>query len=117
MRSLNYIPKILGRPFYPDGFPLHFQNESWIGRNRDMLLIALKNYYNFYTGEEPEPSKIDEQVLTDYLVYYINAPCWKANPYGIGGLDNLIKRADNLKTNEDVHDFIGECLEFGLDPF
>lgn len=116
MRKLVFMPRLLGDPYYPGGFPLHFNNDSWLGNIRDDLMQARKHFYNFYTGEEPEPSKYEERLLVEFMIYYINAPIWRMNPYGKEPIETLIKKAERLKTKEDVHDFIDDCMDIGLDP-
>jgi len=117
MRELIHMPRMFDEPYYPGGFPLNPQTDNWGGPVKNDLVQAIKRYYNFFTGDYPVPTKKEEQLLIEFLIYYIHAPIWAMNPNEDGTNGRLRKLADQMKTLQNVHDFLDECLEIGLDPF
>lgn len=115
--DLKHMPRVLGQPFYPEGYPLNFQTDNWWGTIKQDLLCAVKRYYNVFAGEDPQPTKQDERLLIEFMIYFINAPIWKTRPLGKEPVMILIRKADRLKSVRDVQEFIEECTSIGLpDP-
>lgn len=113
MRALMYMPKWLDEPMYPMGFPLNFQTDNWHGNVKEELMEALKHYYNYTLGETPVPAKHEEELLIEFLIYYINAPIWRVHEHS----PVLLEKVKRLETVKDIAEFLDECLEIGLDPF
>ena len=120
MRELKYMPQWLGNPMYPSGLFLSYHSEQWQGDIKDDLVKAIKNYFSFKVDGKPELSEYEKELLLEYLVYHINAPCWEwaniNNWEGICKLENLRKQADEIKSIDQIGDYIFDCLEIGLDP-
>lgn len=52
-----------------------------------------------------------------YLKYYIDAPCWHENSDQIEGkLAELRASVQGIKTPEEMHEWIMQCLDLGIDP-
>lgn len=120
MRELKYMPECLGNPMYPSGLYLSYQNEQWQCDIKDDLVKAIKNYFSFKVDGKPELSEYEKELLFEYLVYQINAPCWEwaniDNAEGICKLEKLRKKADEINTIDQVSDYIFDCMDIGLDP-
>ena len=54
-------------------------------------------------------------VLREYIVHYINAPCWD-NPEFVTELAHLRTVAPGLDTATDIAEFIRLAMDIGLDP-
>jgi|SRR5215471_1117179 len=97
LRTLPYVA--------PLGLPL-----AWRDEQSGVLPAAIKAYFDAALGRDTITA--DQLVLLiNYLIYYINAPCWKGE-----GLEALRLRVGELRTRADVDDFLDQCLEIGLDP-
>lgn len=122
MRELKYMPKWFGNIMYPHGFPLSHHNERWHGNIKDDLVQAIKNYYSFKVDGKPELTEYEKELLFEYVMYHINAPCLEF-AYDASGdresieiLIKLRKQADGIKTLDQLSEFIFCCLDVGIDP-
>ena len=90
---------------YPDGGPLY-----WMWEETGALKEAVAAYLE---RQEVTP------LFLDYLNYWIDAPVWKRNPQFNAAdrleLQTLIDRSKELKTAEDVNNWMHDAVEFGID--
>lgn len=95
----------------PMGLPLNWRDDV-----SGELPAAVVRYYGFKVGEaaEPEPGQIE--LIRDYLIHYIEAPCWDEVGGGWNELADLRRRAKQISSVEDIHRFIFACLDVGMDP-
>lgn len=103
------IPKWLGRPMYPGGFPLKTDQVSF--ENKTVQELFLKRTDDIYTKKVP-PNFDEEKFLKSYVLYYIHAPIFEDpnNPEYIQELIN--KDFDEMSFD----DLILECMDYGIDP-
>jgi len=110
LTELLIVPKLLGQPAYPGGVPVRMENityngetlqEKWLKRCRAIVADQL-------------PDKEDEELLCQWVIYYLFAPIWYMNreafDYGVGP---LLKK-DLLSMS--LSQLIDECLQIGIDP-
>ncbi|RAM49459.1 MAG: hypothetical protein C6Y22_22150 [Hapalosiphonaceae cyanobacterium JJU2] len=106
---LSRIPAIYQQPL---GLPLYWRNEE-----SGELPAAIWAYLNFKVDnsktEPPTQDQID--LITDYLIHYINAPCWDKEGFE-QEFNNLQQRASSLRTPDQIDDWLVDCHEIGLDP-
>lgn len=100
----------------PMGLPLNWRDDV-----TGELPAAVMRYYGFKVGEAAEPDQKQIELIRDYLVYYIEAPCWLAKlvegePGELAALAELRKQAREISSAEDIHRFIWACLDVGMDP-
>ena len=100
MKIIDTMPKILGSQLYPGGFPLRADHITYLGKtiqqiNDEAMDLEMKN--------EP-PIAEHTKILTDYYLYYLQAPIWK--------IDDIEKIF-----NMSLHELDDLCYEVGLDPF
>lgn len=85
---------------YPTGFPVKPEDRIVAGLSvRDWFLLKCQG------KTTPE----GDEILKQYLVYFINAPAFD-NPL----TDQLRKEVDITK---DIDELISQCIGYGLDPF
>jgi len=110
----------------PLGLPLYWGDEQ-SGR----LPAAVRHYFNWCLGHAPDATAADLgiaplappelQLLVDYCVYFIHAPCWEENLREcedmIEDLMQLRARAKTLASVESIRRWNEECMDLGLDPF
>jgi hypothetical protein len=92
----------------PLGFPQYWRDDP-----SGQLQIAVLAYLGYRGAEGPPPDASHIELLRDYLIHYIEAPCWASPP---GVLENLISRAHDIQTPQDIADVEKRCLQIGLDP-
>ena len=73
-------------------------------------------YYEHKAKGGPAPSEKQIELLRDYLVHYIEAPCWDEVGGGWNELADLRRRAKEITSVEDIERFIWACLDVGMDP-
>jgi hypothetical protein len=90
----------------PLNTPLYWGNEQ-----SGMMRDAVAAYYNgAMSGSQVE-------LLREYLIYYINAPCWQVAEEEQEKFKKLKQEATTLTTVEQFNHWLYECLvSFGLDP-
>lgn len=77
---------------------------------------AVWAYLGYKAAEPPKPERRQIDLLRDYLIHYIEAPCWE-KPGGVTPeLADLRRRAQEIRSIEDIDAFIQGCLEIGIDP-
>lgn len=107
MNEFRDVFKGVYRP--PLGLPLRWQDEQ-----SGLLPAAVMAYY--YHGAHPAdhkaPTPGQMSLVIEYVRYYMAAPCWE----GGDGLERLRAQAAELKTAPDLDHWIGECMEYGIDP-
>ncbi len=92
------MPTFLGEPFYPHGCPIPPQNIEYGEQT-----IQKK----FLLHCEHKATEEDENILKEYIHYYINAPMFE--------LPNRLKNLDLKAISLDQ--LIDECIDIGIDPF
>lgn len=110
----SLIPPVYRAPF---GLPLHWGDEV-SGELRAAVMAYLQTH---------APDERQMKMLKDYLVHFINAPCWSASfhqeQYGSVADDyelaiaGLIGEAQRITSAGDIEVFISHAMEWGLDPF
>lgn len=95
----------------PNGGPLRWQDDT----TRE-LPRAVRAYLNHGIDDGPAPELEQLQLVVDYLIHFIHAPCWRAD--STGGLARLQREvaAGEVLTSEEIHAWIDRCREFGIDP-
>lgn len=108
MREIPEMPHQEGELWYPENFPLkpRYDTEQ-----------AIRRYYNYFTGNVPVPTKTEVKLLADFLVYFIHAPIWSMGPDKGAMIGRLQKMANEMVTIDQIHAFLEECLDVGIDPF
>jgi hypothetical protein len=99
----------------PMGLPLNWRDQrSWSGE----LPAAVMTYYEHKAKGGSAPTEKQLELIRDYLVHYIEAPCWdEASPGGgWNELADLRKKASESSAVEDIGRFIWACLDVGMDP-
>lgn len=123
MRPLPRMPQVLGKTIYPGGHPAPFLHPTWKPHFVTRIRKAKIKYYtptvsaNDPVQEDFNPlTEEDIQLLIEYLVYYINAPHWLKKKANEGVVRPIINKADQLKTVNDIEEFLNLCMSIGLDP-
>ena len=112
-------------PGYPSPMktPLYWRDEQ-----SGNLPEAIEAYFEPYTLDNLEGNRVIPklsdrhlQLIRQYLVYYIKAPCWRNNPHADSEefvyLNKLTEQAQSIQSREDIGAFVRGCMEIGLDPF
>jgi hypothetical protein len=94
----------------PFGTPLY-----WMDEQTGVLPDAMRAYVFHAAKPETHPAPDASQLalVISYFRYVINAPCWRADKKELVRLRGLAAR---MTTTEEVEQFLGDCLEIGLDP-
>lgn len=94
------------------GMPLNWQNCATFGMQQ-----AVMAYLN------QRPSGEELQLVIAYIKHHIHAPCWlEQSPFGevdeemAASIRALRERSLQLKTVEDVNEYINAALAVALDP-
>lgn len=99
------IPKWLGRPMYPGGWPLQKENIQFGDRTIDQIY---RDYLDCIVNKKVKPNKEDERFLAYYALYHIHAPCF-SNEF-------TQELQDKVNEKMSLEEIISLCLEYGLDP-
>ena len=94
----------------PLGLPL-----AWRDELSGELARAVEAYLdNRISGE----TVLDEQItmLREYLVHYIDAPCWNSQIEFAIELSDLRASARELDSATEISEWIAKAMEIGLDP-
>jgi hypothetical protein len=103
------IPKWLGRPMYPAGFPLRKDQVSFGDKTvQELFLKYCDDRYEKKIKHNPD----DEEFLCYYVLYYIHAPIW-VDPKNPEYIQELL---DTDFEDMPLDDLIQRCMEFGIDP-
>lgn len=122
IEDIPLMPRWLSQPMYPAGIPLHYNNPAWQGRNKELVVAAVRRYFDLALYPGITPLTTDEiDILRQFLMYFIYAPCWASNVAHdqemTADLNNLRSFAGKIVTIEEIHEFIHEAATLGLDPF
>ena len=93
----------------PLGLPFHWQHEV-SGRLATAVTAYLDNRIHKETIAEE-----DVTILREYLVHYINAPCWNNEEFA-SQLTALRSSAPTLDSATKISEWIWDAMEIGLDP-
>jgi len=110
------MSEILIPPIYRPtlGLPLYWGDEV-----TGELKAAVMAYYNEALGKCTITDRQFE-LLRQYLIHHINAPCWMANPSADeeqrAQIEELRRMAGRIKTPGDIATYIDEAMDLGLDP-
>jgi hypothetical protein len=103
---MSRIPQVYVPPL---GGPLAIQDDE-----SGVMPAAVLAYFN----GNASPSQLE--LVRDWCEYYLNAPCWDANPHHddetraeLAGLRAEVK---TCKTVEALNIWIQKCLDIGIDP-
>ena len=120
---MSRIPKFYCPPLQT---PLYWRDER-----SGELPAAVSHYFDHCLGHAPDataedleiaPLTVQElQLICEYCVYFIHAPCWEMNMAEseemLGELKELQVRAKSLASVESIRRWNEECMDLGLDPF
>lgn len=92
---------------YPDGFPIRYQNDK-----SGKLPALVKKLLRFDTidGEEFE-------MIKEYLVYHIQAPCWASQSTGAPYLALLKSKILKASNELEVHEYMKAAIQHGINIF
>lgn len=103
---ISRMPHFYRDPF---GLPLRWQDEQ-----SGKLPEAVNAFWH------QQATEAQLALVSAYLRYYINAPCWDMGTAGYeDGQHKLAKareKAASLQSAEDMNEFLSMCLEMGIDP-
>lgn len=88
--------------------PLRWQDD----RSGQLPQVVLA-FLNWEPGMKPLEPRLLRR-LVDYLIHYIDAPCWNGN--FVPEIANLRLQAGRLQSAEDIRAWITACMEIALDP-
>lgn len=111
-QSIRDLPYIQIGPV--KGMPVYWGNDQ-TGKMR----AAVGAYYDTILNKGAINSD-QLKLLTDYLEYFIHAPCWENNLKEsedmMADLYQLRERSKTLASVESIRRWIEESMELGLDP-
>jgi hypothetical protein len=92
-------------PIYPAGGPLYWANDL-----SGILPDAVQTFF-----QRPAALTTEQmELLTMYLIYWLEAPCWHYPP---GTREQLLAQAKAVTTRADFDTVLNACLALGIDPF
>lgn len=99
---------------YPGGLPMYWRDEQ------SSLPAAVEAYLNDQTGGK-HCSAEDIEMVRLYLKQWINAPCWSWNIYApdeesLADLEALRRDIEQVKTADQIQDWLMRGLDLGIDP-
>lgn len=105
-------------PFYISigsvtGLPLNWRDEI-----TGVLPTAVQRYLN-HRIDGTSIDAIDLEIVRAYMQHYIEAPCWNhmVDVQELAPeLAGLRRDVRTLKTPDDIGQWIGRCLDLGMDP-
>jgi len=100
------IPKWLGRPLYPGGFPLPMGSIHFGDRTVEDIW---REYLDDVVDKKQKPDPGNVNSLKYYVIYYVHAPVFSN--------DFTQELRDKINDDMSLHDMIELCLEYGHDPF
>jgi hypothetical protein len=101
LAELPFVPRWMGMPMYPGGFPMKL----------DSISFGDSTYQEIYlkrceaVSKNETPNQEEEEILKNYVIYYVHAPIWDAEE--LTDIDLCALSLDQL---------IFKCLEYGMDP-
>lgn len=123
LEVLPFMPKWLGEPMYPAGFPFQpedFNVQTGLGGRSATLRERINEYYLECLDEKggildnPPLSDDDFQVLRQWVIYFLNAPIWSL--HGTPDFERLKAKALTVSSWRALNEVAHDCLEFGLAP-
>ncbi|MEL6634750.1 MAG: hypothetical protein AAFQ83_25015 [Bacteroidota bacterium] len=117
--KIYYAPRLFDNLLYPSplGTPFPWQNMS-----PTQFVIACYRAGHRLVGGGPLDER-DIEILRDYLIYFIHAPCWtkiamdtEDEEYSQTLLTRR-KESFELDTVDKISEYLAALREFGLDPF
>lgn len=99
------IPKWLGRPMYPGGWPLPKASISFGDRNIEEIY---QDYLLCVVEKRQKPRKDDVRFLKYFILYYIHAPVFDS--------EYTQELRDKVNEKMTLDELISACMEFGMDP-
>ncbi|HEX4852526.1 MAG TPA: hypothetical protein VFV08_17040 [Puia sp.] len=108
------MPQQFGELRYlPGGFPYHYNSKQIRGNVWPELQAAIAKFLA-WTVEKKEPLTKDEQdLLFDYVVYVINAPCWQAILRG--KIEEFRKEAEEIDTPEKLDIYLEQLGMYNIE--
>jgi hypothetical protein len=95
------------------GTPLRWQNHN--NKELSEAVFILTNYWSA-PHKNPAPNSQEIALIQNYLIYFVNAPCWLLSNLPITEFTQLKITVAFIKTVEDIDDWIDRCWDIGLDP-
>jgi hypothetical protein len=99
------------------GMPLRWQDDA-----TGELPNSIMKYLTWASEPgKPAPEGEEIDLIREYLVYHIKAPCWRnvqagQDPEMAKEIETLIGKAEQILDLDDIGRHINDCLEIGLDP-
>lgn len=95
------------------GSPLRWQYH----RSKELreAVFVLTNHWSA-PHKNPAPNSQEIARIREYLIYFVNAPCWLLSNLPIAQFDALKITVANIKAVEDINHWINRCWDIGLDP-
>lgn len=110
---MSLIPTIYKRP---GGWPLY-----WRAETSGVLALVVHIYLEHVLDPEKHraPNQQEIELLRDYFVHHINAPCWleiQDDEEMIAAIGALQEQAAKIAAVQDLRSYITAAMELGLDP-
>jgi hypothetical protein len=99
------IPKWLGRPLYPGGFPLQKDNITYSDYSVEEIW---RRYLQDRVENQRDPLSDDVKHLKLFIIYYVHAPVFTS--------EFTQELRDKINEDMSLDEMISLCLEYGLDP-
>jgi len=108
--SKHFMPNFYVPPLE---LPLYWRDEQ-----TGVLPAAIWAYIEHGADKtKPEPNADQLALIIDYAQYFIKAPCWDMSEVFATELSKLREQATKLQSVADIHAWIFDCMEIGIDPF
>jgi hypothetical protein len=96
---IGTMPTMFGDQFYPYGLPAPYADIHFNG-------VSLREIFIRYANGNKGTRKDDEIILSDYIRYYLLAPCF------------IVPEEAREKLSEMNYDeLLDFCFDIGVDPF
>jgi len=109
--QLDGVPQMWGQPLYPGGVAMPLESITWT--DGETLHFKWRKRLDAVVNRKASPDKADEQLLVNWVIYYLHAPIWMMNPFATAPLRALLKKD---LVNMPLNDLIWECIAIGIDP-
>ncbi len=93
----------------PLGLPFYWEDEV-----SGELRKAIHAYLDHAVDGKPF-TDAQLELMRDYLEHWVSAPCWDNEAFETE-LSKLRADVRTLRTSEQIHDWIHEALDIGMDP-